>query len=78
MQDKEELLKLGKHIKTLRLNHNLSLENFCFKNAIEPSTLSRIENGIVEAKYLTLLKISKAFGLTLSELLDFNNTNSNA
>lgn len=70
MQD-TELKKLGHHIKKLRLKKKLSLENLCFKNGIEPSTLSRIENGIVEAKYLTLLKISKAFDMTLSELLKF-------
>ena len=72
MQEKnEQLILLGKHIKNLRLKRNLTLENLCYKNGLEPSTISRIEKGQVEAKYLTIVKIAKAFKLSLSELLDF-------
>ncbi len=72
MQEKnEQLILLGKHIKNLRLERNLTLENLCYKNGLEPSTISRIEKGQVEAKYLTIVKIAKAFKLSLSELLDF-------
>lgn len=72
MQEKnEQLILLGKHIKNLRLERNMTLENLCYKNGLEPSTISRIEKGQVEAKYLTIVKIAKAFKLSLSELLDF-------
>ena len=67
-----ELLILGKRIKRLRKDKGLTLENLCYKNGLEPSTLSRIEKGRVEAKYLTLLKIANAFKLKLKDLLDFD------
>lgn len=66
-----ELIKLGNHIKKLRKQRKLTLSALCFRNGLEPSTICRIESGIVEAKYLTLLKLAKAFGLKLSEMLDF-------
>ena len=67
----ENLLQLGKHMKSLRKKRKLTLENICYKNGLEPSTLSRIEKGQVEPKYLTLLKIADAYNVKLSELLDF-------
>lgn len=70
-ENNEELIKLGKHIKSIRKQKKLTLENLCYKNGLEPSTVSRIEKGIVEAKYLTLLKISKAFKISLKNLPDF-------
>ena len=65
----EKLIKLGKHIKNLRKTRKLTLSAVCYGNGLEPSTLSRIEAGIVEAKYLTLLKIAEAFNMPIWELL---------
>lgn len=73
MQD-DELTKLGKHIKTLRKKRKLTLSALCYRNALEPSTVSRIEAGIVEAKYLTLLKLAKAFNMELCEFLKTDKT----
>ncbi len=70
-ENNKELLKLGKHIYNLRKKHKLTLESLCYRNGLEPSTLSRIEKGIVEPKYLTLLKIAEAFSLKIDELLKF-------
>lgn len=70
MQD-IELKKLGNHIKKLRKERKLTISALCYKNGLEPSTISRIEKGLVEPKYLTLLNIAKAFNLTLSEFLNF-------
>ncbi|MBO7673069.1 helix-turn-helix transcriptional regulator [bacterium] len=67
----EKLLQLGNHIKSLRKKRKLTLENICYKNGLEPSTLSRIENGQVEPKYLTLLQLANAYDMKLSQLLDF-------
>ena len=72
MQDNnKELLLLGKHVKALRKSRSLTLENLCYKNGLEPSTVARIEKGLVEPKYLTLLKLAKAFKIKLSDLLNF-------
>ena len=67
----ENLIKLGNHIKTLRKQKGLTLSALCYRNGLEPSTVSRIEDGKVEAKYLTLLKIANAFDLKIYELLKF-------
>lgn len=69
--DFEKLKQLGKRIKTLRKSKKYTLSELCYKNGLEPSTLSRIEQAIVEPKYLTLVKIASAFNMTVSELLDY-------
>lgn len=69
--DLEQLKLLGKRIKTLRKSKKYTLTEICYKNGLEPSTLSRIEQAIVEPKYLTLLKIASAFKMSVSELLNF-------
>lgn len=67
----EDLILLGKRIKSLRKQRKLTLENLCYKNWLEPSTISRIEKGLVDPKYMTLLKLAKAFDISLSELINF-------
>ena len=72
MQEKNKNLQhLGKHIKSIRQQKKLTLEALCYKNGLEPSTISRIEQGSVDPKYLTLLKLAEAFKMNLSQLLDF-------
>lgn len=66
-----ELKKLGEHIKKLRKERKLTLSALCYRNGLEPSTISRIEQGIVEPKYLTLLKLAEAFEMHIKELLDY-------
>ena len=70
---RNELQKLGNHIKKLRKERKLTISALCYKNGLEPSTISRIEKGQIEPKYLTLLNIAKAFNLTLAEFLNFQN-----
>ena len=67
----DENIKGCLDIYNLRKKHKLTLESLCYRNGLEPSTLSRIEKGIVEPKYLTLLKIAEAFSLKIDELLKF-------
>lgn len=71
IMDKVLLQKLGNHIKKLRKERKLTISALCYKNGLEPSTISRIEKGLVEPKYLTLLNIAKAFNITLAEFLNF-------
>ena len=66
-----ELQKLGNHIKKLREERKLTISALCYKNGLEPSTISRIEKGQIEPKYLTLMNIAKAFDLSLAEFLNF-------
>lgn len=69
----EDLLKLGNHIKNLRLDKKLTIRMLCYNKGLglEPSTISRIEQGIVDPKYLTLLKIAEALDIEIKDLLNF-------
>ena len=61
----------GQHIKTIRLKKKMSLNEFAYKSMlITPATQSRIENGLVDLKFSTLIKISNALNITPSELLE--------
>ena len=73
MQYDKNLVKLGKHIHNLRTGKKLTLSMLCYNKGLglEPSTISRIEKGMVEPKYLTLLHLAEALEIKLSELLDF-------
>lgn len=71
-QQNEKLLQLfGEHIRNLRLKKKMSLNEFAFKSMLLTSaTQSRIENGLVDLKFSTLVKISNALNITPSELLE--------
>ena len=70
-ENNEKLLQLGKRIKSNRKQRKLTLESLCYKNGLELSTISRIEQGIVEPKYLTLVKLAEVYKMTISQLLNF-------
>ena len=61
--------KLAQFIRDLRESKKISLNSFAFKNCIEPSTLSRIEKGLLELKISNLEKIAGGFNLTPAEFL---------
>lgn len=66
----EYIVKLGEKIKTLRLSKKLTLEALCYANGLEPSTIMRIEKAQTVAKITTLLRLAKAFNISLSELVE--------
>lgn len=43
IMDKVLLQKLGNHIKKLRKERKLTISALCYKNGLEPSTISRIK-----------------------------------
>ena len=61
--------QLAKYLKERREKTKKSLNVFCEENNIEPSTLSRIENGILELKISVLVKIALGLDTTPSVLL---------
>lgn len=69
-QDNKEILKkIGKRIKELREQQNTSLNKFAFNSDdLTSATLSRIENGLVDFKFTTLVKLTTALDTSLSEL----------
>ena len=69
--DKVLLRKLAKRIKELRKQNNFSQDELSFRSNIARSTLGNIETTKNDVVLSKLNKIAKAFGISLSELLDF-------
>lgn len=69
MQEKY-LENLGIKIKRLRKDKKLTLSALCYKNGLEPSTISRVEKAQVDVKISTLIKIAKALEIKLSDLIE--------
>jgi len=57
------------YIKERRLETGMSLNNFCYKNFLDPATISRYENNRRKISLSNLVKIAKAFDQTPSEFL---------
>jgi transcriptional regulator with XRE-family HTH domain len=70
-ENNEKLTEFGARIKKLRKDRKLTLACLCYKNGLEPSTISRIEKGKVEPKFLTLFKLAEALNLDLKDLFDY-------
>jgi len=69
-QNERKILKiLARKIKKLRKEKSRSLNSFVFeKGLITTATLSRIENGLVDVKFTTLVKLAQMLNINLSEL----------
>ncbi len=68
---REEFLKLGLKIKFERLKRNLTQEQLAEIAGMNTRSLSTIECGESNPRYSTLLNISKALKMRITELLDF-------
>ena len=63
----EEILKLGKRIKQLRIKKGYtSYEYFAYENNFSRTQFGRYEQG-EDLRFSSLVKVVKAFGMTLEE-----------
>lgn len=69
--DKAEFLKLGYKIKYERVKRGISQLDLALKTGLTTRSISRIECGTNDPKYSTLVRIAKALGIELVELLNF-------
>ena len=53
----------------MKLSNPTNTTNLCYKNGLEPSTISRIEKGLVEPKLLTIMKLANALEVDFNTLL---------
>ena len=60
---------LGKKISELRTNKNISGNKLTNKYDLGSGNLSRIENAVIDCKVITLIRISEALGMKLSEFV---------
>lgn len=70
MCNEDLLLKMGKRIKKLRLESNLSQEKFALKINMDRTYFASVESGKRNISILNLKKIANGFGISLSELLE--------
>ena len=74
--DKENIVKLSKKIKALRLKQSKSLNKFVLSNGyLTTATWSRLENGLNDYKFSTLLRVSRLLNIKIDELLKDINFN---
>lgn len=69
--DKVLLRKLAKRIKELRKEHGFSQDDLSFHSGIARSTLGNIETAKNDVVFSKIKKLANAFGLSLSEFLNF-------
>lgn len=66
-------MSIGKNIKLYRENNKMTQKELAKKLDIEPSTLSKYENGLLEPNIQVLKTISEIFGISLNELVKDEN-----
>lgn len=64
--------KIGLRVKIERIKRNLSQEKLAEIADIDRGTLSKIERGVISPTIATLYKLSIAFKIKLSELVDID------
>lgn len=67
--DKINLKRLGLNIKKLREAKGLSFRELSYACEIDHSKISKIEKGLINITFTTILQLSKALETTPSELL---------
>lgn len=60
---------LGKIIREERMKHQKSQRIFAYEFDIQKSLISRIENGVNEAKIVSLFTVAEALNIKLSDLI---------
>lgn len=73
IKDKERdyLISLGKRIKTLRLEKNISQTEVAYRCGFDKSNYNTIESGKRNPTIISLLKIAKALEIDIVDLVSF-------
>ena len=71
MELSEEIIrkKLGNYLKSLREDKGISLNIFAYENDMTTATVSRIENGLVDTKFSTLIKYARGLEIPLENII---------
>ncbi len=69
LRDKELLIKFGERLKTIRNEHNMTLEQLAFASDIEISQVHRIEKGSINPTLSTLSALAKGLEMSIAELI---------
>jgi transcriptional regulator with XRE-family HTH domain len=70
-EEKQRLKQLGAHVKKLRVARGYSQDRLYLEGGFSSrGTISKVERGLVNPGYLTLLKIAETIGVPLKKLVD--------
>lgn len=69
MTDEEYLIKLGKKIKEIRLDNNISQVELANNCDFEKSNMNRIEAGRANTTIVTLRKIATALNIKVVDII---------
>lgn len=64
-----ERRRIGRRIRDARMDHNLTQEQVFLAASVNRSFYQQIEGGAANPSLETLLRIARAIGVTISELL---------
>lgn len=65
------LKQLGRHVRKVCRSRGFSQDRLYLEGGFSRGTMSKIENGLVDAKVHTLKRIADTIGVPLSKLVDF-------
>jgi transcriptional regulator with XRE-family HTH domain len=65
-------IDIGEKIKNLRISNGMSQNTLAKKAGIAQSTLSYVENGCKQPKFETLQSVCQGLGISVFELLAYN------
>jgi putative transcriptional regulator len=69
---KQKLKILGKRIKALREERELTLKELAYSIGKDPQSIHRLEMGDVNPSYLYLMEVCSGLEISLSDLLDLD------
>lgn len=64
-------IELGKHLRFLRKEKNMSIEEVAYKAGLDAQNLRKYELGRQEMRVSMLKRIADAFEISVSDLMDF-------
>lgn len=65
-------MNIGKKIKLLRKENNMTQKELALKIDVSPPTVTKYENGQLEPNLNILVKISQLFNISIDDLLEIN------
>lgn len=68
-RDSQRLKQFGIHLRKLRLDQNLSLDQVVANCDVTKANLSNIENGKKDFNFSTLLEIAKGLNISIQKLM---------
>lgn len=68
-RDKKIIKSLGKCLRELREEKDISLNMFADESGMTSATVSRVENGLVDTRFSTLLQYARSLEIPLEDIL---------